>query len=528
MQSPHVVVQRGGVRIFGQLGLEVPDQARNRDVFNVGIREIGVRPRHQDQSHQNNGPVNAAGDGPTNGPRHAASSMHGSRRLESPVGHAAKTASSRRRQPIHSRVPMSNSPQPATRWSDLGAEQRKAGLAAWLGWMFDGMDMHLYTLVATPFVAQLMHLPVSDPSVAKHGAIINGAFLVGWATGGAFFGRIGDVIGRSRALCLTILAYAAFTGLSALSGAWWHLMLFRFLSALGIGGEWAVGASLLSETWPRAWRPWIAAGLQSAVNIGVLFACLAGFLLEKSQPAWIFVIGVAPALLVLWIRRAVPEPAEWVNARRAGSLNQPTPLDLFRAPLARRTWLILAVCGVSLSAHWTFMFWQQAHIRSLPEVRQLPPSGQNHAAVVALTWIMVGSIVGNTLAGALAKAWGYRRAIVAMLAAYGLAMAGAFGSPWSLGVTEAWFTLIGVCQGVFALFTMCLPPLFPTLLRTTGAGFCYNAGRVIAAGGTVYFGLYARVNDYRHALLYAGILFLPAMTAASGLPEPDDATEPTV
>lgn len=404
------------------------------------------------------------------------------------------------------------------RLSDLSPQQRRSGLAAWLGWMFDGLDMHIYTLVAAPFVAALMQLPAKDPSVARHGAMINAAFLVGWALGGAFFGRLGDLMGRSRALCLTILTYAGFTGLSALSGEWWHLMIFRFLSALGIGGEWAVGASLLSETWPRRWRPWIAATLQTGVNLGVLLACLAGWLLEAANPRWIFVVGVLPALLVLWIRRAVPETEEW-HAARAGAERPPGVAELFRGPVARTTWLVLAICGVSLTAHWTFMFWQQAHIRSLPEVRELPGAGQNRAAVVALMLIMVGSITGNYLAGWMARRHGYRRAVTGFLAAYAVVMLAAFSRPWGHAATLGWFTLIGICQGVFGLFTMCLPPLFPTLLRTTGAGFCYNFGRIVAAAGTVYFGLYARVNDYRHALLYAAFLFIPAAVVARWLPD---------
>src|SRR5204863_841905 len=139
--------------------------------------------------------------------------------------------------------------------------------------------------------------------------------LVGWALGGTFFGRIGDLLGRSRTLCLTILCYAIFTGLSFWAQTWWQLLIFRFLSALGVGGEWAVGASLLSETWPRKWRPWIAAVLQSGVNIGVLAAVLANLVLAAAPPRYIFLVGILPALLVLWIRRAVPEPEEWRVAK---------------------------------------------------------------------------------------------------------------------------------------------------------------------------------------------------------------------
>src|SRR5678809_155742 len=138
----------------------------------------------------------------------------------------------------------------ATSLRELSPEQWKSGLAAWLGWFFDGLDLHLYTIVATPFVAILLGLPKTDKQVGETSSWIQAAFLIGWALGGGFFGRIGDRLGRSRALNLTILTYALFTGLSFFAHSWWQLFIFRFLAALGIGGEWAVGASLLSETWP--------------------------------------------------------------------------------------------------------------------------------------------------------------------------------------------------------------------------------------------------------------------------------------
>src|SRR5437867_8619669 len=190
----------------------------------------------------------------------------------------------------------------ATALHHLSRAQWRSGIAAWLGWTFDGLDMHLYTLVAAPFVAQLLGgLSTTDPRVGRYGSIIQGGFLLGWALGGGFFGRIGDRLGRARALSLTVLTYAAFTGLSFFAHAWWHLLIFRFLAALGIGGEWAVGASLLSETWPRKWRPWIAAVLQSGVNIGVLAAVLANVVLAKAPPRFLFLLGVLPALLVFLI-----------------------------------------------------------------------------------------------------------------------------------------------------------------------------------------------------------------------------------
>src|SRR5882757_131911 len=168
--------------------------------------------------------------------------------------------------------------QDITRLADLSSAQWKSGIAAWLGWLFDGLDMHLFTMVAAPFVATLLINP-SDSEIKLKSSWIQAAFLIGWALGGGFFGRIGDRMGRSRALSLTIITYAMFTGLSFFAQTWWQLMIFRFLAALGIGGEWAVGASLLSETWPARWRHWMAAVLQSGVNLGVILAALAGFLI---------------------------------------------------------------------------------------------------------------------------------------------------------------------------------------------------------------------------------------------------------
>src|SRR5262244_2538048 len=193
-----------------------------------------------------------------------------------------------------------------THLGQLSKQQVRSGVAAWLGWTFDGLDMHLYTLVAAPFVSELLGAAgTTEPRVGRYASIIQAGFLLGWALGGGFFGRIGDRLGRAKTLSLTVLTYAAFTGLSFFAQEWWHLLIFRFLAALGIGGEWAVGASLLAETWPRRWRPWIAAVLQTGVNVGVLLAVLANQILAKAPPRYLFLVGVLPAILVFWIRRSV-------------------------------------------------------------------------------------------------------------------------------------------------------------------------------------------------------------------------------
>lgn len=413
------------------------------------------------------------------------------------------------------------------RLRDISSTQWRSGIAAWLGWLFDGLDMHLYTLVATPFVAELLRVESSDPSVKLHASWIQAAFLIGWALGGAFFGRIGDRMGRSRALVLTILTYAAFTGLSFFAQTWWHLFLCRFLAALGIGGEWAVGASLLCETWPRRWRPWMAAVLQSAVNVGVLVASVAVYFMSGLPSRYVFLIGIIPALIVFWIRKAVPETEEWHAARATECAAEPVTADLFRGDVRRTTLLTITVCAFSLTAHWAFMFWAPQHLLNHPDIQSWGEKAAKEFVSMAMMVIMLASIAGNFLAAMFAKLMGYRRAILLMCVLYFGTMAGAYATPRDHRVLFHLLWAVGVCQGVFGLFTMYLPPLFPTLLRTTGAGFCYNIGRIAAALGTVYFGTFSTVHDYRITLLYASFLFLPAAAAVIFMREPaDEATAP--
>lgn len=405
--------------------------------------------------------------------------------------------------------------------SDLSPQQWKSGIAAWLGWLFDGLDMHLYTLVAAPFVAELVHASSnSDPLVKKYSSWIQASFLIGWALGGGFFGRLGDKLGRSRALSLTIITYALFTGLSSVATTWWQLLIFRFLAALGIGGEWAVGSSLLSETWPKRWRPWIAAVLQTGVNLGVLLACTTTYFMAGTSPRYVFLVGILPALLVFWIRKAVPEPEEWHAAKRDAKGAEPKVGDLFRGDVRRTTLLTIGVCACSLSAWWGFMFWNQQHLRNLPDLVAWTPARREQFVSTAFFVVIASSILGNFMAAWFAKKLGYRRSILLMFAGFFLAFLGTYSVPRDHESMMIWVPIVGFWSGVFGLFTMYLPPLFPTLLRTTGAGFCYNIGRIAAAVGTVVFGLFAKVGDFRIALLYAGFLFVPAMAIALFLPEP--------
>jgi MFS family permease len=299
-------------------------------------------------------------------------------------------------------------------------------------------------------------------------------------------------------------------------------MIFRFVAALGIGGEWAVGASLLAETWPRAWRPWMAAVLQTGVNLGVLAGAAIVGLLAPHLPLhgerYVFLVGVVPALLVFWIRRHVPEPETWARAG-ASIEKKPGASALFRGSVLSTTVRTTIVCALGLSAWWMYLFWQTQHLRKLLSDANTPATDVTQLVSAAFFTFNFASIFGNFGAGWLARRLGNRRAIIVMFLGLGASIAGAFIVPRGFSALAwVWLPLGGFFGGVFGLFTMYLPPLFPTLLRTTGAGFCYNIGRTAAAAASVIFGWYAPIGDFRLALLCAGGIAFAAAIASCWLP----------
>ncbi len=189
---------------------------------------------------------------------------------------------------------------------------------AWLGWVFDSMDAMIYALVLHPALHDLLPATLgraaTDADIGWYGGIIFSIFLLGWALGGVVFGVVADRIGRTKTLIMTILIYAIFTGMAALSESWWHLAVYRFLTALGIGGEWAAGAALVAEVWPEDKRAKAAGILQSAWAAGFFLAAACYLLLRDFPWQALFLVGVAPAFVALLVRLWVKEPDRWVKA----------------------------------------------------------------------------------------------------------------------------------------------------------------------------------------------------------------------
>jgi hypothetical protein len=249
---------------------------------------------------------------------------------------------------------------------------------------------------------------------------------------------------------------------------------------------------------------------------------------------FVFLVGVLPALVVFWIRSAVPEPEEWRRAKAASEIStsdgppgHSTPApgvgDLFRGPTRRTTLLTIAVCSFSLTAWWAFMLWYPQELRNLKELQSWSPARQDRLIAVSFFAMIGWSIAGNFFAAFVARRVGYRKAISLMCLGFFAVLYSVYRIERGY-IALLWLTpWVGFCSGVFALFTMYLPPLFPTLLRSTGAGFSYNIGRVAAAIGTVFFGLYANLspnNDaLRLVLKFDSLLFIPALAFALMLPE---------
>ena len=306
-----------------------------------------------------------------------------------------------------------------------------------------------------------------------------------------------------------------------LAATWWQLLLFRFLAALGIGGEWAVGAALLSQTWPR-WRPWIAAALQTGVNAGIIVAMIAGNLLADLPCRTVFLVGILPALLVIWIRRAVPSRKSRREARSGRSTRPPGITDLFRGELRRTTLLAMLVCGFSLSGHWAFLFWFLQHLRNLPDLADWTDPEKTRLASQAMIVVIAASVAGNFLVAWIARCWGYRRTIAAACVSYFLLIAAAYGRPLAL---PRWPRTS--CPLAFArACSRCTPCIcrrcFPRCCGPPERAFASISAGLLPPAQMVFFGLSSRVGDDRLAILYGGLLFLPAAVLVMGLSEPPD------
>ena len=408
---------------------------------------------------------------------------------------------------------------------------------AWLGWVFDSMDATIYALVLHPALHDLLRAQtggtVSQEAIGCYGGIIFSIFLVGWAVGGVLFGIVADRFGRTKTLVFTILLYALFTGMAALSATWWQLALYRFLTALGIGGEWAAGAALVAEVWPEEKRAKAAGVLQSAWAAGFFIAAAVNLLMGESGWRPIFLVGIAPAVVALLVRLWVKEPERWIKAheqeRQPGAARSRKLAELFQPGLLRSTLVGSGLAFVAVFGLWGATNWTPTLVRSLPELQ-----GSNSAALTryvsyATMVLNAGALAGYLSFGPLADRCG-RRAVFALMCVGSLVMLPVtFLTPRSYANVLLLLPFLGFFNnGIFSGFPIYLPELYPTRLRATGAGFCFNVGRVLASAGPFLTGfLVTALGGFGRAasaiaLIYlVGLLILPFAPETKGQPLPE-------
>lgn len=408
---------------------------------------------------------------------------------------------------------------------------------AWLGWVFDSMDSTIYALVLHPALHDLLQTQtggaVSQEAIGWYGGIIFSIFLVGWAVGGVLFGVLADRFGRTKTLIFTILIYAVFTGLAALSKDWWHLAIYRFLTALGIGGEWAAGAALVAEVWPEEKRAKAAGVLQSAWAAGFFIAAALNLLLRDAGWRPLFVVGICPALVALLVRLWVKEPDRWVKAREQEEQPGAEPsrklAELFRPELRRSTLVGAGLAFVAVFGLWGATNWTPTLVRSLPQLQGLSAARLAEYVSYATMSLNAGALVGYLIFGTLAERWGRRGAFAFMCAGSLIMVPLTFLTPRSYASVLLLLPLLGFFNnGIFSGFPIYLPELYPTRLRATGAGFCFNVGRVLASAGPFLTGfLVSALGGFGRAasaiaLIYLlGLLILPFALETKGKPLPD-------
>ena len=376
-------------------------------------------------------------------------------------------------------------------------------LAASLGWMFDTMDQQLFTLARRPAMLELLHVHAGDPNsaglVATYAGYSTSIFMIGWAIGGVLFGILGDRIGRVKTMLISILSYSAFTGLSVLSTGVWDFSAYRFLTGLGVGGEFAVGVALVAEVMPNRARPYALGLLQASSTVGNVTAALIGIFLGRLQAAhtintpwrWMFIIGALPALLVLFIMRRLKEPESWQHAKE-GQVKLGSISELFSSKWRGSTLIGMTLAFSGVVGLWGIGFFAPDLLSSvLDKTFRAQGMPENVIASQKTLWTGINSLLQNlgSFFGIYAFTYftarvGRRKAFAAGFLAAMFATAFTF---WKLQNFSDifWMTpMMGFCQlSLFGGFAIYFPELFPTHLRSTGTSFCYNVGRLIAAVG---------------------------------------------
>ena len=406
--------------------------------------------------------------------------------------------------------------------------------AGWAGWGFDVFDALLFNFVSPNCIPVLLHLPHSSPEARAATVFWTGALtsilLIGWAAGGLLFGWLADRLGRKRSLFVTITVYAVGTASCALATDIWQLILFRVIASLGIGGEWAIGATLIAESVPEDRRVEAGVIMYSSSPVGIALASLLNYQIagvwfaDQPEVSWryVFLAGLAPVLLAFLVRAFLHESDRWQSQSQVAT----SPRDLF-TPGMRMTTLSGFIPAVAALLTWwacnafipllggTLANEHAAGVGLQPAAATLLAEGWKARASNLFN---LGGLLGAFAAIPLARVMGRRPMFVGYFAFSGLALAATFGLDLEPQTRLALLLAVGAgVYGVFAAFSFYLPELFPARLRATGAGFCYNIGRVFAAAGPFIVGIVTSSGGGGSALIIHTFLWLALIPCAAAV-----------
>lgn len=423
-------------------------------------------------------------------------------------------------------------------YRSLDRGQWRALLASNLGWLFDGFETYALILTVGLALRQLLD-PSEHAQIHAYAGTVIAITLFGWGVGGVIGGVLADYVGRKRVMIYAVAAYSVTTGLSALSQDWIALAATRFLVGIAIGSEWATGASMVAELWPDRHRGKGAGLMQCGLGMGFFLASLAWLAVSPwGEDAWryMYLIGILPALLTLWIRRGIPESALWQRTderrraardrRRAGAaamgdagLTRFTMLELFATPaIARRTIVVFVMSLATTAGWWGISTWVPPFIGASAAAAGLSALQWASYAGIAYT---AGAVAGYVCFGFLTDAFGRRPVTIAYYAIALLLTPLLFLTTrdlallLALAAANAFFS-----TGQYSWMPAWLPELYPTSMRATAMAFAFNAPRFVAFLGPLLAGtLIVQFGGFGHVATFLALVYLFGIAAALFLPE---------
>ena len=368
-------------------------------------------------------------------------------------------------------------------YQELTPYQWRVLLCACLGWALDIMDGYLYAIILFPAMSDLLGTSESA-IIGLYGGIVLSIFMIGWALGGLIFGPIADRYGRAKTMAITILIYASFTGLCGIAGSWQELALYRFLTGIGIGGEWAAGAALIAESWPAKSRAKAAGIMQASGGIGFFLATALYLFIGPYGWRWVFALGILPALVAFYIRRSLEEPQRWTRAK---AQENPLPL-LFKKPVRRDVLIGTGLAVVATFGYQGAIQWVPSWIAAMlyaQGTREIIPQ-----VSLVTTTLTAGGIIGCLCLPYVADRWGRKRALLVYFLGALLSVPTTFLLARQLSHAVIAAPIMGFfAAGVTTGFAIYFPELFPTAIRATAQGFCFNFARFFSAAGPLLAGV---------------------------------------